>query len=90
MQAQGIEFTHNNTQMVFRPTEMWQMRKQPDKEFEERFFSRANSKFFGDIKKYWSASRQVLVITRYRFGQTSKVEYKLSGSELGKLTLVLA
>ena len=56
-----------------------------DETFCAIFFSRRNSLFHKDKSKYWSKTRQILVITRI---DGSKVEYKPVFEE-NKLTLRL-
>ena len=86
----GITFKHNNVEYVFRALNLTQMKSQLNKEFENKFFSRSSRKFHRDIKHYWSASRQVLVITRLNYkNEKELVEYCLIGNELGKLELRL-
>ena len=64
-----------------------QLRKQLDPEFNKRFFSTNNRRFFGDTARKWDKKRQVLVITRVRDGQTTKVEYVPELDEDGELIL---
>lgn len=86
----GIEFTHNGTDYVFRAENISRMKAQLCPDFERTFFDRRTRRFHGDIKHYWSASRQVLVITRKDSrGKVEKIEYALEGNELGKLSLRL-
>jgi uncharacterized protein YifN (PemK superfamily) len=77
----------NGQEVVFKPDSLYRMKAQLDPKFHDNFFDRKVRKMFGDTRHYWSKSRQVLVVTQKRFGKIHTVEYKLSGDELGKLTL---
>jgi len=88
--TKGIEFNHKGIDYVFRALSLSQMKSQLDCDFESKFFSRSSRRFHKDIRHFWSVSRQVLVITRLDYkGQKETIEYRLEGSELGKLTLGL-
>lgn len=88
-QTQGNEFKYKGVDYVFRPETLSQLKAQLCHEFEARFFSRANRRFFGDIKHYWSKSSQTLQITRNRAGVISKVYYKPVLGDDQKLRLQL-
>lgn len=59
------------------------MRRYLDREFEERFFSRTNKRFFGDMKYRWSKKYQRLTIEK----STSTAIYEPVMTSEGKVEL---